>query len=114
MSQNIEFTEGFRIYNGSGFHVTFPNGYTVSVQFGPGNYSSNYDQLQKRDDRRDYREWSRELGEKGADTAEVAVVAPNGGGLIDLHEFDPEWTDTVAGYVTPAKVVELMVWTMLK
>jgi len=33
----------FRITGSKGFHLTFPNGYTVSVQFGGGNYGSNYD-----------------------------------------------------------------------
>lgn len=32
----------FKITEGKGFHVTFANGYTVSVQFGYGNYSDNY------------------------------------------------------------------------
>ena len=32
----------FRITYGTGFHLTFSNGITVSVQFGPGNYCDNY------------------------------------------------------------------------
>jgi len=32
----------FKISDNKGFHITFENGYTVSVQFGPGNYSDNY------------------------------------------------------------------------
>jgi len=32
----------FRINDNKGFSITFDNGYTVSVQFGPGNYGSNY------------------------------------------------------------------------
>ena len=28
---------------GSGFCVTFENGWTISVQWGPGNYADNYD-----------------------------------------------------------------------
>lgn len=32
----------FEITNGSGFHITFENGYTVSTQFGDGSYSENY------------------------------------------------------------------------
>lgn len=34
-------TAAFRITNGKGFHLTFANGYTASVQFGPGNYCDN-------------------------------------------------------------------------
>lgn len=33
----------FKITGNKGFHMTFANGYTVSVQFGAGNYSDNYD-----------------------------------------------------------------------
>jgi hypothetical protein len=29
---------GFSIKQGRGFHITFENGYTASVQFGPGSY----------------------------------------------------------------------------
>jgi hypothetical protein len=32
---------GFGISQGKGFHVTFANGWTVSVQFGIGNYCDN-------------------------------------------------------------------------
>lgn len=33
----------FKITGNKGFHITFPNGWTVSVQFGPGNYCENND-----------------------------------------------------------------------
>lgn len=32
----------FNITNNKGFHMTFANGWTVSVQWGGGNYSNNY------------------------------------------------------------------------
>ena len=32
----------FSISGNRGFQMTFENGYTVSVQFGPGNYCDNY------------------------------------------------------------------------
>ena len=35
--------EGFKISNGTGFHITFANGITVSVQFGYATYSGNKD-----------------------------------------------------------------------
>jgi len=34
--------EGFRTCENKGFHIKFPNGWTVSVQFGQGNYCENY------------------------------------------------------------------------
>lgn len=33
----------FKITRNKGFHMTFENGWTVSVQFGAGNYCDNYD-----------------------------------------------------------------------
>jgi len=32
----------FRINDNKGFQIKLENGYMVSVQFGPGNYGSNY------------------------------------------------------------------------
>lgn len=32
----------FRITGAKGFHITLDNGWTVSVQFGVGNYCDNY------------------------------------------------------------------------
>lgn len=34
-------SKGFEITNNKGFHITFKNGITVSVQFGRGNYCAN-------------------------------------------------------------------------
>ena len=34
---------GFAITQGKGFHLTFPNGITLSTQIGGGNYGENYD-----------------------------------------------------------------------
>jgi len=34
----------FRITQGKGFHLNFPNGVTLSTQFGAGNYGDNYDE----------------------------------------------------------------------
>ena len=33
----------FRIMSNKGFHITFPNGITLSTQIGGGNYCDNYD-----------------------------------------------------------------------
>jgi hypothetical protein len=33
----------FKITHHKGFHITFENGWTISVQFGGGNYCENYD-----------------------------------------------------------------------
>lgn len=38
-------TKAFRTCANKGFHLKFPNGWIVSIQFGGGNYSDNYDLL---------------------------------------------------------------------
>ena len=38
-------TKSFRSCQNKGFHLKLDNGWVVSVQFGPGNYGSNYDLL---------------------------------------------------------------------
>ena len=84
---------GFRICDNKGFHVTFANGWTVSVQFGGGNYCDNYDfPIGKERDRRVME----------SSNAEVAHWGPD-------HELRPfEEGDTVKGYCTPEMVLELL------
>lgn len=86
----------FKITKGRGFNVTFRNGYSVSVQFGPGNYADNYNM--------DY-DNPYAAGEKGSSTAECAVWGPVGG-MIEYGE----WGDTVGGHMTPVEVLELLNW----
>ncbi len=87
---------GFRITGQKGFHVTFENGWTVSVQFGPGNYCENYDRHIGGDEK--------ESGERGSGTAETAVW-PLDGNLVDRGDGD-----TVQGHQSPAQVLELLTW----
>lgn len=43
MKQNVHTAPGFFcITAGKGFHVTFANGWTVSVQWGGGDYGDHY------------------------------------------------------------------------
>jgi hypothetical protein len=65
-------------YN-NGFHITFENGYTISVQFGKGNYS-----------------------DQGKTTAEVAAWDPDGE-WVKLSD-----TDEIIGWCTPNEVLEIM------
>lgn len=86
---------GFAITGGKGFHITFENGWTVSVQFGGGNYSDNYDEpigVSRGD-------LAYELPRSG--TAEIAAWGPDG----KWHDFGE---DTVAGWKTPAEVLSFM------
>ena len=88
----------FRITGGKGFHITFANDYTVSVQFGPGNYCDHYDRNIGSDDEA--------CGKEGSTVAEVAVWK-NGSDLIE-HPLYPN--NTVGSRFTPEKVLELLNW----
>ena len=88
--------QGFFITNNHGFHITFANGYTVSVQFGPGNYCDNYS-----------RNWdeAEQCGKDGSFTAECAVW-PQEGHMLAYSD----WGNTVSSHSTPAEVLELLNW----
>ena len=80
----------FSISDNKGFQITFDNGYRVSVQFGPGNYGSNY---------------SASFDEYGkpqkATIVETALLDPNG-------NFVPYKDDDVQGYQNVNDVLELL------
>lgn len=91
---------GFSITGGRGFHITFENGYTVSVQFGTGNYRTGRDITLFPSEA-----LQRKLGEEGSTDAECAVWGPDGKMLI----YD-DWSETVGGWMSPSKVLELFNW----
>jgi hypothetical protein len=95
----------FRITGGRGFHITFENGYTVSVQFGLGNYCDNYGDIFSIGVE-DFSKVSEAMGKKGSKNAECAVWKRKGS-LIEHPLFD---NDSVGGYMTPAQVLELLNW----
>jgi hypothetical protein len=81
----------FRINDNKGFSITLDNGYTVSVQFGPGNYGSNYN-LSMLDN----------MGKPmTALSAETALLDPDG-------NFVQYMDDDVQGHRTVADVLELL------
>ena len=82
--------------------MTFANGYTVSVQWGGGNYCDNYDNPIGAD--------RTAQGAKGSRDAEVAVWGGDGG-LIAHPDFDG---DTVGGRFNVDKVLGLMNWAALQ
>ena len=88
---------GFKITHGKGFHITFANGWTISVQFGPGNYCEHYD--------RDIVNDEVACGAEGSATAECAAWNSRGD-MIDLPGHD----DTVTSYSKANDVLELMNW----
>ena len=93
----------FYITSKKGFHIKFDNGYTVSIQFGPGNYCDNYDMRIGHDEEK--------AGADGSTTAECAVLSPhkdgNRGNLIELPGCNG---DTVTNRSNAKEVLELMNW----
>jgi len=87
----------FRITGKKGFHVSFDNGYTVSVQFGPGNYCDNYSREIGRDEEA--------CGKDGSSTAECAVWNASG---VMLKQRG--WNDTVRGHMNAEQVLKLLAW----
>ncbi len=87
----------FKITRESGFHITFENGYTISVQFGPGMYCDNYNKA-----------LPAFCAREGSSTAECAVIKP-GGGLAKLPRRYAD-NDEVTNRSTPKQVLGLMGW----
>lgn len=79
----------FKITDNKGFHITFENGWTISVQFGPANYCENYDEPLSDEDRI-------ASGKRGSKTAEVAWWKEKG------QLEGPE------GWQTPAQVLAII------
>lgn len=77
----------FSITNRKGFHMTFANGYTVSVQFGYGNYSANRDECK--------------YGEDAPNSETAEFAAWNKDGWV---RFDGEYDDVI-GYLTADQVL---------
>jgi|SRR5215831_9069378 len=91
-----EYKPGFKAGTNS-FWFTFENGYTVSIQFGPGTYSDNHDKL---------RDWQKHMKENlHSSNAEVGIWDKDG----EWNHPD-DWGDDVIGYQTPEQVFELMKW----
>ena len=81
----------FEITDNKGFRITFDNGYTVSVQFGAGNYSSNRAET-----------YTTSMNKPmSAELAETALLDPDG-------NFVAYEGDDVQGYRTPEQVLALL------
>lgn len=78
----------FKITDRKGFHMTFANGHTVSVQFGYGNYSANRDDCEIHKD------------VPPSETAEFAAWDNDGQWI----RFEGEYDDVI-GYLTPDQVL---------
>lgn len=93
----------FRITGGKGFQMTFQNGWTISVQWGMGNYCDNRELYP--DGPWEFAEM--EAGRDGSNTAEVAIWDEAGKWVRNESYMG---SDEVAGFVTPDGVLELMNW----
>lgn len=93
--------KGFVSTMRKGFHITFDNGLTASVQWGAGNYCDNHFPEDM--------DFSCTKDAKSS-TAEVAVLY--NGKLIDAHIFASEeycnGCDDVIGWLTPENVVDFL------
>ena len=87
-------TTGFTSNSNKGFQITFENGWTISVQFGPGSYSSvrNLTSYQEFDKPMQTPNWS-------SPDAEIAIWDKDG----EWYNFG---SDVVKGHVTPNEVAE--------
>jgi hypothetical protein len=94
----------FHISSGKGFFISFPNGYKVSVQFGYDNYCTN--RWIKGFDTDNWAEEERKLGEKGSNTAEIAIKDSEG--KYVGKELGIFTTDTVEGWADATRVLEVL------
>jgi hypothetical protein len=100
----------FRITDGKGFAMQFANGWSISVQFGRGNYADNYDERGEYGE--DYSAVNQRCGQQGSRTAECAVFN-NLRDMVTLPGFmfdDPEYADIVSNRSRSDLVLRLMNW----
>ena len=89
-----------KITDGKGLHLTFDNGFTVSIQIGGGNYGDNYDFP--------IGEIRRDNPLPSSRRAEIAILAPDGG-MISIGSPDDEYRDSVLAYMPIDRVLDLVV-----
>jgi hypothetical protein len=83
----------------NGFRVTFANGWTVSVQFGAGNYCDHYD----------VQDYDKTLPK--SKTAEIAIIHDDGTwySFVDKRpDVGPDAGTHVEGWQTPEQVLAFM------
>jgi hypothetical protein len=92
----------FKTFSQKGFQTTFPNGFTVSVMFGAGNYCENrFSDLEVGGT---VKVWT----EHNSQDAEIAVIDSNGNFVTEFPGC-PEG-DQVRGWITPDEMLEVMNW----
>lgn len=97
---------GFAIFRGKGFHMTFANGHTVSVQFGPGNYCGEYPNTGL-----DFDAPAKAVLAREDWTSHDAEVASwNRKGQWTTQDYFKDCGDDVKGYVSPDEVQGFIAW----
>lgn len=96
----------FGITDGKGFHMTFENGLTISVQFGYMNYCSNRDTnklfklTSKHTIRHDH--------DIQSENAEIMIWDKDNNTLTDLFTKDGESDGTVAGWISVDRLADII------
>lgn len=99
--------EGFRIVKGKGFRITFENGWTASVHFGPGDYCDNFDKppgmrcLMHHGER--VKDGDLKAGLDGSRTAEIMAWNEDG-----WKAQLPKGGNKLEGHCPPGKVLAFM------
>jgi hypothetical protein len=93
---------GFGINESKGFHMTLANGYTISVQFGPGNYGDNYEDW--RHERKEVLARYQKDGCKSR-TAEIAMYGADDE-FFTFVDGEKCFSTPVQGWLTPNQVFE--------
>lgn len=89
---------------GKGFLMSFENGLTISVQWGPGNYCKNYSKKYEVHDGRQM------MIDCESENAEVAVWDTKTGKYLHAGDFlnDPDAVDDVLGWLSADEVAEII------
>lgn len=97
----------FKITGNRGFHITFPNGITLSTQFGWGNYCNNYDKNELMGP--NYLIGKLDLM---CEDAEVAIFCKETWLTEDMHRevFEFELGNNVMGHVNINQWLKILDW----
>lgn len=90
----------FTITSHKGFNLTFANGWQISVQWGPGNYTDGREKM-KWDAPAQSEFWK-------SSSAEIAIIDNKG----KFHRPEgKDWNDDVAGWLSTDDVAEYIAYT---
>lgn len=102
----------FKTFAQKGFQTTFPNGFTVSVMFGAGNYCEHRfnEEVEPGFGATNPSSFSsvKVWSEHRSNNAEIAVIDSNGN-FVTGFPGCPE-SDQIRGWVTPSEMLEVMNW----